>query len=159
MLRAFGFLLLFLSCLVQAGEAPDFKIQTEKFSGQLSDLKNKVIYVDFWASWCSPCRRSFPWMNELLQKYEDQGLVVIAVNVDKEKALADEFLRQVPANFSIIFDQNGEIARTYEVLGMPSSYLIDRSGKIRYVHTGYYQDKQSKYEQELKSLLNEQPEV
>lgn len=159
MFKAVGLLLLILVGSVSAGEAADFEIQGDRFSGHLSDLKNQVVYLDFWASWCSPCRRSFPWMNALQKKYADQGLVIIAVNVDREKQLADEFLKQVPADFHIVFDEKGEIARAYEVLGMPSSYFIDRSGKVRFVHTGFYENKEEKYEQELKILLGEQPEV
>lgn len=143
-----------------ANEAPDFSINTPEFKGQLSDFQQtNVVYVDFWASWCSPCRRSFPWMNSLLNKYAEDGLVVVAVNVDKERELADDFLRQVPAEFLLVFDSSGGIARTYEVLGMPSSYLIDKTGKIRFVHTGFYQEKIDSYEAELKLLLNEKPEA
>lgn len=159
MFKATGLLLFLLAGPACAGEAADFSIPDGQFKGHLSDLKNHVVYLDFWASWCSPCRRSFPWMNALQKKYADQGLVIVAVNVDREQELADEFLKQVPAEFQIVFDEKGEIARAYEVVGMPSSYFIDRAGNIRFAHTGFYQNKEDKYEEELKILLSEQPEV
>lgn len=159
MVRALGLVMLLLAGSVSAGEAPDFVLQGAQLKGRLSNLKNQVVYLDFWASWCSPCRRSFPWMNELQKKYAEQGLVIIAVNVDREKQLADEFLKQVSADFHIVFDEKGSIARAYEVQGMPSSYFIDRAGNVRFVHTGFYEDKEEKYEQELKILLSEEPEV
>ncbi len=159
LIRYFLFASILTSVVVSAGPAPDFKISTPSFSGRLSDLHNKVIYIDFWASWCSPCRRSFPWMNNLSEKYPEDDFVVIAVNVDKERQLADEFLKQVPAKFNILFDESGDIAKQYKVLGMPSSFLIDRNGDIRFMHTGFYQKKIVDYEKEISLLISEKLEA
>mgnify|MGYP000190875153 FL=1 len=126
----------------------------QKFDKLIASHKGKVIYLDFWASWCGPCRKSFPWMNNMQEKYHQQGLVIISVNVDNSKALADEFLAEVPANFNVFYDPKGKVARKFKLKGMPSSYIIDRSGKMVSAHVGFTESKKMKYEEELKTLLN-----
>ena len=139
----------------QQASAPDFVISHQKLPDKLSSLKGQVVYLDFWASWCKPCRKSFPWMNQMQQKYAAQGLQIIAINLDTEKALAQEFLDKVPANMPIIYDPQGNIASDYKLVGMPSSYLIDKKGNIRFSHKGFFTASLPKYEQELVLLLNE----
>jgi thiol-disulfide isomerase/thioredoxin len=135
--------------------APDFAISHEQLPGKLSELTGHVVYIDFWASWCKPCRKSFPWMNQMQQKYADQGLRIIAINLDAEKALAKTFLDKVPAHIPIIYDPEGNIASDYQLLGMPSSYIVDKKGNIRFSHKGFFTRKEPLYEQELVLLLNE----
>jgi thiol-disulfide isomerase/thioredoxin len=126
----------------------------QRFESLIASHKGQVIYLDFWASWCGPCRKSFPWMNAIQQQYQQQGLVVISVNVDSEKALAEQFLTEVPANFSVFYDPKGKVARKFKLRGMPSSYLIDRNGKMVSAHAGFSDRKKEKYEQEIKKLLS-----
>ncbi len=121
----------------------------------LAAYKGKVVYIDFWASWCSPCRQSFPWMKELQAAKGKDGLVIIAVNVDQEKNLADAFLAEFSPNFKIVFDPAGQLATEFKVAGMPSAYIIGRDGKPRFKHIGYHHEKRGQYEQEIQSLLNE----
>lgn len=121
----------------------------------LSEFKGKVVYVDFWASWCGPCRKSFPWMNAMQQKYGNQGLAVVAINLDTDKALADEFLKQVPAQFTVRFNPEGDVARSFDLMGMPSSFMFNRQGQLVNSHVGFYSDNEVEYEQELISLLKE----
>jgi cytochrome c biogenesis protein CcmG/thiol:disulfide interchange protein DsbE len=102
-----------------------------------SEYHGKVLYLDFWASWCEPCRKSFPWLNEMKEKFSDKGFEVIGINLDTEKNLADQFLAQTPAQFVIGYDPSGDTAASYEVKGMPSSFLIDRKGVIVYKHIGF----------------------
>ena len=130
-------------------------IATQAAGLDLAPYKGKVVYLDFWASWCAPCRQSFPWMNQLQQAYGPKGFVVIAVNVDHERALADEFLRQTQPNFKIVYDANGEIATTYSFKDMPTSVLIDRDGKVRFVHQGFFPEKEDLYASHINSLINE----
>ena len=100
----------------------------------LGTYKGKVVYLDFWASWCNPCRLSFPWMNEIQEMAGRKGLVIIAVNVDRDRELADDFLLTSPAQFKVVYDPEGKIASTYDFKDMPTSVLIGRDGKVRFVH-------------------------
>jgi len=151
----FMFFILFSSLYIPSSFASDDNKSTtlQRFESLIAAHKGKVIYLDFWASWCGPCRRSFPWMNAMQQQYQQQGLVIISVNVDNEKALAEDFLAEVPANFSVFYDPKGKVARKFKLKGMPSSYLIDRNGKVISTHVGFSDSKKMKYEQELKKYL------
>lgn len=103
----------------------------------LESLRGKVVYLDFWASWCVPCRQSFPWMEGLQQSLGRDGFVVVAVNVDHDRADADRFLRELAPTFRIEYDAEGKLAEQYHVHGMPTSFLIDRDGKILLQHAGF----------------------
>ncbi|MCU8059227.1 TlpA family protein disulfide reductase [Shewanella sp. SM55] len=152
-------ILLLLSLLVagvQAAPSLDHQVfNAQNQAVSLSEFKGKVVYVDFWASWCGPCRKSFPWMNEIQKKYQDQGLAVVAINLDTDNELAQEFLKQVPANFSVRFNPEGDVARSFDLLGMPSSFMFNRQGQLVQHHVGFYADKTAEYEQELVNLLKE----
>jgi len=124
------------------------------FEELIASHKGKIVYLDFWASWCGPCRKSFPWLNKMQEKYQQQGLVIISVNVDNDRALANEFLTKVPAQFNVFYDPKGKVARKFKLKGMPSSYIIDRSGKLASNHVGFSASKKMKYEQEIVALLN-----
>jgi len=103
----------------------------------LQALKGKVIYVDFWASWCPPCVQSFPFMNQLQQDYGSRGLQVMGVNLDEKVADAEKFLSEHTAEFSIVADPTKQCAKDFDVIAMPSSYLIDREGIVRFIHRGF----------------------
>ncbi|HEY9182735.1 MAG TPA: TlpA disulfide reductase family protein [Gammaproteobacteria bacterium] len=119
----------------------------------LEPVQGKVIWVDFWASWCVPCRRSFPWMNTMHRKYAAEGLEIIAVNLDKERALADGFLAEVPAEFALRFDPAGELAKEFKVQGMPSSYLLDSAGNVLATHIGFKTADAPEYERAIRDAL------
>jgi len=119
----------------------------------LAKHKGEVVYLDFWASWCGPCRKSFPWMNKIEAEYKSQGFSVISVNLDANKALATKFLEEIPASFTVIYDPKGKIARHFKIQGMPSSMLIGRDGKIKSRHTGFSTTKIPLYQQEISLLL------
>ena len=119
----------------------------------LDTLRGKVVSVEFWASWCGPCRRSFPWMNEMQQKYGGKGLAIVAVNVDKKRADADKFLAQLPASFPVVFDEAGTSPAAFGVKGMPSSYLIDARGNVVLVERGFVDGRRAELEDRIKSLL------
>ena len=133
-----------------ASETSNGELQLERYRG-------KVVLVDFWASWCVPCRRSFPWMNVMQAKYGDQGLVIIGVNVDRDRAAADKFLAEVPADFRIHYDSQAVIAKSFGVEAMPSSYVIGRDGDIVTRHLGFKVKKQDEYEAVLIEALGETP--
>jgi thiol-disulfide isomerase/thioredoxin len=141
-----------LACLTLTAVAAD--------SGEpldLERLRGKVVVVDFWASWCEPCRHSFPWLNEMQVKYADRGLVIIGVNVDRDSAQAQRFLRETPARFRIVYDPAGALATRYDVPGMPSSYVIDRNGDIVARHIGFRTALRQDREAELQQVLEAAP--
>ena len=119
----------------------------------LEPVHGKVIWVDFWASWCVPCRRSFPWMNTMHRKYGAEGLEIIAVNLDKERALADGFLAEVPAEFALRFDPAGNLAKEFKVQAMPSSYLLDADGNVLATHLGFKTADAAEYERAIQQAL------
>jgi thiol-disulfide isomerase/thioredoxin len=119
----------------------------------LQPIEGKVIWVDFWASWCVPCRRSFPWLNTMHEKYGPQGLQIIAVNLDKDRALADGFLKEVPAKFALRFDPAGDLAKQFKVQTMPSSFLLDTDGNVLVQHSGFRTADAAEYEDGIKNAL------
>jgi cytochrome c biogenesis protein CcmG/thiol:disulfide interchange protein DsbE len=121
----------------------------------LNAYKGKVVYLDFWASWCGPCKQSFPYMMSLERKYGSDGFVVIAVNVDKDRSKAEAFLRKTGHAFPIIFDPKGMLPSKYKIKDMPTSILIGRHGQIRFVHKGFYAQRESAYEEQIRELINE----
>ena len=139
---------------VEAGQAvPDIDLAGAAGVQKLSDLKGKVVYLDFWASWCGPCRQSFPWMNDMQAKYGAKGLQVVGVNLDAKRTDADQFLAQTPAKFALAFDGKGESPKKVGVKGMPTSVLIGADGKVLFVHQGFKEEERGELEAKLVSAL------
>ena len=138
-----------------ATQAPVVELPGDSGTVSLKEYRTQVVFVDFWASWCVPCRYSFPWMNEMQERYGKDGLKVIGINVDKDKAMAQKFLEHVPATFDIAYDPEGEIADLYSLKVMPSSYLIDRDGNLVHAHKGFKTSDGSRMETMIKKLIDE----
>jgi len=119
----------------------------------LADYRGKVVYLDFWASWCAPCRESFPFMNELQRDLADKGLQIVAVSVDKTAEDAKRFLARYPASFTIVLDAAANCPTAFRLEGMPSSYVIDRSGAVRAVHTGFHNSDRDEIRRQLVETL------
>jgi cytochrome c biogenesis protein CcmG/thiol:disulfide interchange protein DsbE len=117
--------------------APTFSLPGQTGTVSLDSLKGRVVYVDFWASWCEPCRRSFPWLNTLREHYAGRGLTVVAINLDKDRRAADAFLEKFPASFLVAYDPAGKSAEAYRVSAMPSSFLIGPTGTLLSSHAGF----------------------
>jgi cytochrome c biogenesis protein CcmG/thiol:disulfide interchange protein DsbE len=115
----------------------------------------RVVYLDFWASWCAPCRKSFPWMQAMKNAYESQGLSIIAVNLDHDQQDADAFLRRYQTDFEVRFDPQGTWAEQFRVSGMPTSVIIDRRGAVRFTHIGFRPGDDEVYARQLRQLLSE----
>lgn len=144
--------------ITQAQKAPLINQRLPDMKGgemALADFKGKVVLVDFWASWCGPCRESFPWMNSVQEKYVTQGLVVVGINLDQQPKEAEAFLKQVPANFTLLQDSKAFLPEAYGLIGMPSSYLLDREGRLRATHTGFHASRVKEYEASIQQLLAE----
>ena len=120
--------------------APELNLPGLKEAVTLAGLKGKVVYLDFWASWCGPCKKSFPFMNELQARYGAQGFEILAVNLDAQREDATRFLAEVPARFTVAFDAKGDSAKRFEIKGMPSSYLIGRDGRVLVAHKGFREE-------------------
>lgn len=121
----------------------------------LAALRGRVVYVDFWASWCVPCRLSMPVLDAMYRKHGAEGFTVVGFNKDVEAADAQRFLQRVPVTFPLANDAQDAAARAFDVKAMPSGYLIDRKGVVRKVHRGFTQDTAAVLEREIEDLLKE----
>lgn len=119
----------------------------------IKNYKGQVIYLDFWASWCKPCQKSFPWMNDINQRFQPQKFKVITINLDQETSAMNKFLNKIKAEFDIFHDPTGNIAENFKLEAMPTSYLINREGKVVKKHIGFYTKKTKLYESEIMELL------
>jgi len=142
-----------VSAFVVAAPAPSFTLPTAHDSVAFDSLRGKVVLVDFWASWCDPCRKSFPWLEDMYLKYSKQGLTIVAINLDAKRDNADKFLAKFPSDFTIAFDPKATVAQLYDVKAMPSSFLIDRTGNIILTHTGFQEEQADELESHVQEAL------
>jgi thiol-disulfide isomerase/thioredoxin len=157
-LLSWAFLMVTPAYALEVGEkSPDIQLQGQVAPVKLSESAGKLVYLDFWASWCGPCRQSFPWMNEMQAKYGPQGLQIIGVNLDARQEDAQKFLSQHPAAFTLAFDPKGDTPRQFGVKGMPTSFLIGRDGTILGSHVGFKETDRAKLEQQIEAALKAQP--
>ncbi len=150
----FALLLIAFSAPSFAQKAPDFSLDGDNGKVKLSDYKNKVVYVDFWASWCKPCQKSFSFMNDMETRYGKKGFKIIAINLDSDKAAAKSFLKKHPAKFTIAYDPEGKTPNMYKLKVMPTSYLIDRRGNLVNVHKGFKKNQTADLERMIVKTLN-----
>jgi cytochrome c biogenesis protein CcmG, thiol:disulfide interchange protein DsbE len=141
---------------LQVGEAmPRLALDTARGPLQLTAGQARVTYVDFWASWCGPCRQSFPWMNAMQDKYRAEGLRIVAVNLDAKRTDSDDFLARNPATFAIAYDRAAALAKAAQVRAMPTSMLLDTKGKVLLVHEGFTGKDRELLEAAIASALRE----
>ena len=138
---------------LKEGDAfPD--LTTVGLEGSLPDIKGKVVLVDFFASWCGPCKESFPAMQDLHKKYAGKGLIILAINLDKKKSDMDDFLKLHPADFAIVRDAANKLVSQIKIPTMPTSFLLNRDGKVVSVHRGFKgEETRKKYTEEIDALL------
>jgi len=145
-----------VQALSRGSRAPEIGLRdTEGRPVRLSQLRGKVVLVDFWASWCGPCRQEMPVLQRLHEEYGDEGLVIIGVNIDNEESNMRRFLRRTPVDFRIVHDSRRRVADRYNPPRMPSSFLIDQRGVVRYVHEGFRAPDARVIERKIKSLLDD----
>jgi len=139
-----------------AGRAPDFTLPA-KSGGQVSlaELKGQVVMVNFWATWCGPCRQEMPHLEALYRRYGDLGFTLLGVNVEEDSSGADKFLEGTPVTFPILLDPRSEVSELYDVIAMPSTVLVDREGNMRYIHHGYKLGYENEYQTQIRALLRE----
>jgi peroxiredoxin len=121
----------------------------------LGDLRGQVVLINFWASWCGPCRQEMPILDQLYRKYKAAGFTLLGVNVEPKSGDAISFLKATPVSFPILFDTQSKVSNLYEVSGMPSTVIVDRKGNVRYVHHGYKPGDESQYLDQIRSLMRE----
>ncbi len=148
-------LLMTQQVLADYPKAPDFKLPSRQGEVSLSNLKGKLVYVDFWASWCRPCKSSFPWMIAMKEKFKNEAFEIVAINLDKNRQQANQFIETQDINFIIAFDPDAHIAEHFGVEGMPSSYLIDPDGRLRFRYTGFWNRSKDEKETMIRDLLDE----
>ncbi len=119
----------------------------------LEEFKGKVIFLDFWATWCPPCKKSMPFLNALHKELLKHGFQVLAINVDEDSRIAKKFLNQYPVNYPVAMDPTGQCPEKYNVLAMPSAYLIDRQGIVRYIHLGFRDGDKNEIRHRILELL------
>jgi peroxiredoxin len=122
---------------------------------RLSEYRGQVVLINFWASWCGPCRQEMPHLDAIHQKYAALGFTVFGVNVEQNRTLADKVLRDIPVTFPILFDDDNLVSQLYDVDAMPVTLLVDRDGEIRFMHKGYKPGYEQQYEQQVRALVKE----
>lgn len=138
------------------GPAPDFTLKSTSGSNlRLSEQRGNVVLINFWASWCGPCRQEMPLLNEIHEKYSRLGFTVMGVNVDKNSSQADKILKDIPVNFPVLYDPEGDISKLYDVDAMPTTLIVDRNGKMRFLHRGYKPGYEQEYVTQIKQLIRE----
>lgn len=137
-----------------AALAPDFTLRAMKGPNtRLQELRGRVVMVNFWATWCGPCRQEMPHLNRLHEKYNRAGLVLLGVNVDDDPANAAAVAAKLGIQFPVLLDTDKKVSDQYDLQAMPSTYLIDRDGKVRFVHRGYLNGYEALYEKQIRELL------
>ena len=136
--------------------APDFTLKSRSGENmKLSELKGQVVLLNFWASWCGPCRHEMPILDAIHKKYEPLGFTVLGINVDKKSEKAAAYLKDTPVNFPVLYDPSSKVSELYSVSAMPSTAFIDRDGNVRFVHAGYKTGDEKKYRKMIKELMRE----
>jgi thiol-disulfide isomerase/thioredoxin len=160
LMRSVLFVLVFSVCGINAKEmnqpAPDFTLKS--MSGEnvkLSELQGNVVMINFWATWCGPCRQEMPLLDEFYKKYKKLGFVLLGVNVEEDSSKAAGYLKEVPVTFPILYDNTNKVSELYDVDAMPTTVLVDRGGNLRFVHRGYKPGDEQQYKKLMKKLMRE----
>jgi thiol-disulfide isomerase/thioredoxin len=139
-----------------AGPAPGFQLQSMGGPAvSLDQFKGKVVMINFWASWCGPCRTEMPILEKLQSKYKPMGFAMVGVNVEPDSKLAVNWLKDTPVTFPILFDTKSEVSKLYQVAGMPTTVIVDRKGNLRWLHRGYKPGDENEYLDQIRALVRE----
>ncbi|BFM17725.1 TlpA disulfide reductase family protein [Maricurvus nonylphenolicus] len=139
-----------------SGAAPDFTLKSNGGKNlRLSEHRGEVVMINFWASWCGPCRQEMPELDKLHQRYQDAGFTVLGVNVETDTKAANKLLKKIPVTFPVLYDTESTASKLFDVDAMPTTLLVDRNGQLRYLHRGYKPGYEDKYRQQIKELIRE----
>ena len=138
------------------GSAPDFTLKSDSGENlRLSEYRGQVVMINFWASWCGPCRQEMPLLEDIHQRYEKLGFTVFGVNVDDDPTKAQKILKDIPVTFPVLFDSDNQVSALFDIDAMPTTILVDRDGNMRYLHRGYKPGYEDDYRQQVKLLVRE----
>jgi peroxiredoxin len=136
--------------------APNFTLKADTGKNlRLSEYRGEVVMINFWATWCGPCRQEMPVLNELYQRYRPVGFTLLGVNIDDQAANASRMARRLGVRYPIVFDAQKTVSRLYDINSMPTTVMVDRDGKVRYLHRGYLPGFEKKYQEQIRGLLKE----
>ncbi|MDH5443923.1 MAG: TlpA family protein disulfide reductase [Gammaproteobacteria bacterium] len=139
-----------------SGKAPDFTLKS--MSGKnlkLSEFRGQVVMINFWASWCAPCRQEMPLLEDLYKKYKPLGFTLLGVNVEEDSSKAATLLKSIKVSFPILYDNKNKVSKLYKVAAMPTTVIIDRDGRLRYLHKGYKPGYEKDYQKQVRALIRE----
>jgi peroxiredoxin len=161
-MRVVAFILLSVICQFSLaaksiqGPAPDFILKSRSGENlRLSEQRGNVVLINFWASWCGPCRQEMPLLENIHKKYQKFGFTVFGVNVDNDSSKADKILKDIPVSFPVLYDPDGKVSKLYNVNAMPTTVMVDRNGNMRYLHLGYKPGYEDDYIKQIKTLIRE----
>ena len=140
-----------------SGSAPDFQLSARGAANpvSLSQFKGQVVMLNFWASWCGPCRQEMPILESIHRKYKPLGFTMLGVNVEPDATAANSFLAQTPVSFPVVYDPESKVSKLYDVAGMPSTVIVDRKGMVRFIHRGYKPGDENEYLDQIRALVRE----
>ncbi|MEX1033099.1 MAG: TlpA disulfide reductase family protein [Cellvibrionaceae bacterium] len=139
-----------------SGKAPDFTLASNQGKNmRLAEQRGDVVMINFWASWCGPCRQEMPILEELYSRYSRAGFTILGVNVEPNPADADKILNDIKVSFPVLYDTESKVSKLYNVEAMPSTILIDRDGNMRYLHLGYKPGYEDAYRKQIRELIRE----
>jgi len=155
-LAMFGLLPLSADAMSTSGQAPDFTLHSRSGHNlRLSDYRGQVVLLNFWASWCGPCRQEMPLLEVLYKRYHKLGFTILGVNVDTDSTKANNYLRDIKVSFPVLYDNQNAVAKNFNVNAMPTTVIIDRNGKMRFMHQGYKPGYENDYRKEVIQLIKE----
>lgn len=156
LIRASLLALLMVAGFVHADAAPDFTLKNDAGENiRLAEQRGKVVMLNFWASWCGPCRQEMPLLDDMSKRYTKAGFVLYGVNVEKDVTDAKKLLKELGTTFPILWDGDSKVSKLYQVSAMPTTIMIDKSGKVRYVNRGYKVGDENKYRDQIRELIRE----
>lgn len=154
--RIGALILLMFAFVAHANEAPDFTLKSNADENiRLAEQRGKVVMLNFWASWCGPCRKEMPLLDEMYQRYNKAGFELYGVNVEQSTADAEKLLKDLGTSFPILWDSDSKVSKLYQVNAMPTTIMIDKDGQVRYVNRGYKAGDEEKYREQIRELIRE----